>query len=89
MAATWLGTSTDAERAFSSGRLTVSRLRHSLSDESVRASTVLGSWVRIPNLVSEGDMVSLLRRGPRQAQATTTSGTGEGGSSASDAIPVE
>ena len=36
-----LATSTDAERSFSRGRLTVSRLRHSLADEPVRANTVL------------------------------------------------
>ncbi|EAU88633.2 hypothetical protein CC1G_01006 [Coprinopsis cinerea okayama7 len=37
-------TSTDAERAFSRGGLTVSKLRHALSAKSVRATTVLGSW---------------------------------------------
>ncbi|RDX39816.1 hypothetical protein OH76DRAFT_1298907, partial [Lentinus brumalis] len=46
-------TSCDAERAFSRGRLTVSRLRHSLGDSSVRANTLLGSWARIPELVEE------------------------------------
>ncbi|PIL32390.1 hypothetical protein GSI_05636 [Ganoderma sinense ZZ0214-1] len=55
-------TSMDAERAFSRGRLTVSRLRHSLSDQSVRASTVLGSWARYSELVPEADAIELLRR---------------------------
>ena len=54
-------TSVEAERAFSSGRLTVSRLRHSLSDASVRASTLLGSWASIPSLVPESDIVNLIR----------------------------
>ena len=52
----------DAERAFSRGRLTVSHLRHSLSDQTVRASTVLGSWARYPELVPEADAVTLLWR---------------------------
>ncbi|PIL32937.1 hypothetical protein GSI_05055 [Ganoderma sinense ZZ0214-1] len=55
-------TSMDAERAFLRGRLTVSRLRHSLSDQSVRASTVLGSWARYSELVPEADAIELLRR---------------------------
>lgn len=54
-------TSTDAERAFSRGRLTVSRLRHSLADASVRANTVLGSWARIPGLVSESDLINNIK----------------------------
>ena len=53
-------TSTDAERAFSSGRLTVSRLRHSLSDASVRAGTLLGSWSKIPDIVDEDIAAKLL-----------------------------
>ena len=51
-------TSSDAERAFSRGRLTVSRLRHSLNDASVRANTLLGSWSAIPGLVSEPDILA-------------------------------
>ena len=37
-------TSTDVERAFSHGGLTVSKMRHSLSDESMQAASVLGAW---------------------------------------------
>ena len=54
-------TSVEAERAFSRGRLTVSRLRHSLSDASVRGSTLLGSWASISTLVPEPDLVTLIR----------------------------
>ncbi|KAI1788246.1 hypothetical protein LXA43DRAFT_894916, partial [Ganoderma leucocontextum] len=43
-----VATSTDAERAFSRGGLTISRLRHSLNDASVRASALLASWSTIP-----------------------------------------
>ncbi|EIW52247.1 uncharacterized protein TRAVEDRAFT_136039, partial [Trametes versicolor FP-101664 SS1] len=59
-------TSTDSERSFSRGRLTVSRLRHSLSDESVRTGTVLGSWSDIPELVPEAEVVSLLTEKSRK-----------------------
>jgi hypothetical protein len=50
--------STDVERGFSRGRLNVSRLRHSLSDESTRAATVLGSWAQIPGLVVDDELVA-------------------------------
>jgi hypothetical protein len=53
--------STDVERGFSRGRLNVSRLRHSLSDESTRAATVLGSWANIPGLVVEEELISNIR----------------------------
>ena len=45
--------STDVERAFSHGGLTVSKHRHALSDKSVRASTVLGSWAAVSGLIPE------------------------------------
>ena len=54
-------TSTDVERAFSRGRLTVSRMRHSLSDESTRAATVLSSWMAVPGIVPESDIIQALR----------------------------
>ncbi|TFK79534.1 hypothetical protein K466DRAFT_474560, partial [Polyporus arcularius HHB13444] len=55
-----LATSVDAERAFSHGRLTVSRLRRSLADESVCANTVLGSWARINDLIPEKEVIDFL-----------------------------
>ena len=54
-------TSTDVERAFSRGGLTVSRLRHSLSDASVRASALLGSWSTLPDLIPEKETIALLK----------------------------
>ncbi|TEB37764.1 hypothetical protein FA13DRAFT_1585574, partial [Coprinellus micaceus] len=39
-------TLTDVEHAFSCGGLTVSKLQHSLSDESTRCVTVVGSWAK-------------------------------------------
>ena len=56
-----LATSTDVERAFSRGGLTVSKMRHSLSDESTRAATVLGSWCTFPDLVPCGEIVSIFK----------------------------
>ncbi|KAI0069216.1 hypothetical protein BV25DRAFT_1777220, partial [Artomyces pyxidatus] len=53
--------STDVERAFSRGSLNVSRLRHSLSDESTRAATVLQSWMSIPGLVHEKELAEMMR----------------------------
>lgn len=39
----------------------MSKYRHSLSDESVRASTLLGSWANIPELVPKGDAIAKLK----------------------------
>ncbi|EIW52838.1 uncharacterized protein TRAVEDRAFT_87097, partial [Trametes versicolor FP-101664 SS1] len=54
-------TSTDAERSFSCGHLTVSRLRHSLADESVRTSTILGSWALLPDVLAEDELVEVIK----------------------------
>lgn len=56
-----IATSVDAERAFSHGQLTVSQLCHSLSEQTVHTSTVLGSWAHYPELVPEADAVTLLK----------------------------
>lgn len=53
--------SVDVERAFSRGGLTVSKRRHALSDESVRAATVLGSWASNKDLIPEEQILKLLR----------------------------
>lgn len=53
--------STDVERAFSRGGLTVSKRRHALSDESTRAATVLSSWAAIPGLIPEEDILQVFR----------------------------
>ncbi|THH15827.1 hypothetical protein EUX98_g9402 [Antrodiella citrinella] len=54
-------TSTDVERAFSRGSLTVTKRRHALSDESVRAATVLSSWANIPDIIPEAHIVSVFK----------------------------
>ncbi|KAI0702184.1 hypothetical protein C8Q76DRAFT_633344 [Earliella scabrosa] len=54
--------STKLECAFSRGCITVSRFQHSLLDESVRASMVLGSWAHIPSLVPEKAILKRFRK---------------------------
>ena len=62
MKITITGTSTDVEWAFSHGGLTVSKMWHSLSEESTHTSTVLGSWVAsFPELVPCDDIVMLFK----------------------------
>ena len=50
-------TSTDVEQAFSRGGLTVSKMRHSLTDESTQAATVLGSWCDFPSAIPQDDII--------------------------------
>jgi hypothetical protein len=39
----------------------VSKMRHSLSDESVRAATVLGSWCSLPGAIPHEEIIASLR----------------------------
>ncbi|KAF4617981.1 hypothetical protein D9613_012955 [Agrocybe pediades] len=43
--------STDVERSFSRGGLTISKLRHSLTDETARAACVMGSWTTLDGAI--------------------------------------
>ena len=52
-----LATSTDVERAFSRGGLTISKLQHSLSDKSARAATVLGSWSNLEGAILKASII--------------------------------
>ena len=54
-------TSTDVERAFSRGGLTVSKMRHSLSDESTWAATVLSSWCDFPSAIPREEIIATFR----------------------------
>lgn len=47
----------DGERAFSRGGRVVSKLRHRLSDRSIRASTVLGSWLQHGGILDDARMI--------------------------------
>jgi hypothetical protein len=49
------------ERAFSSGGLTVSRMRHSLSDETTRAASVLGAWCDLPGAVPRDEIMAVFK----------------------------
>lgn len=53
--------STDVERAFSRGGLTVSKRRHSLNDESTQAATVLSSWAMVGGIIPEGKILEVFR----------------------------
>ena len=57
----FVATSTDVERAFWKGGLTVSRFRHSLSDKSTRASTLVGSWVDIKGIIPREHIVEVFK----------------------------
>jgi hypothetical protein len=49
------------ERSFSRGGLTVSKMRHSLSDESTRAASVLGVWCDLPGAVPRDEIVAIFK----------------------------
>lgn len=69
-----IATSTDAECTFSRGHLTVSRLRHSLGEDSVRAGTVVSSWAGIPAILREDDLANVIKAGPAAAARTAEAG---------------
>jgi len=54
-------TSTDVERAFSRGGLTTSKMRHSLSDKSTCAATVLGAWCDVPGAIPREEVMAGFR----------------------------
>jgi len=57
------------ERGFSSGGLTVSKMRHNLSDESTRTATVVGSWATVPGLIPSEEIINKFKdkhRRPKQ-----------------------
>ncbi|KAJ7580031.1 hypothetical protein C8J56DRAFT_795529, partial [Mycena floridula] len=60
-----VATSTHTERSFSSGSATVSHFCHSLSAESVRAVTVLGSWHQQDFVPKDEIIKEIKKKGPR------------------------
>lgn len=56
-----IASSTDVERSFSKGGQTVSRFRHSLDDESARASTVVGAWTTLDGAINRSEIVTLFK----------------------------
>ena len=65
----YTATSTDVECAFSRSGLTVSKMRHSLSDESTRAASVLGAWSDLAGAVPREEIMEIFKdkgRRPKQ-----------------------
>jgi hypothetical protein len=56
-----IASSTDVEQAFSHGGLTVSKMQHSLSDESMQAATVLGSWCSLPGAIPCDEIITVFK----------------------------
>lgn len=67
--------STDVKCAFSKGGLTVTKLRHSLSDESTRAATILHSWGSMGDLIPEGDIIRAFADKSRKDRASSITST--------------
>lgn len=64
--------SVDVERAFSRGGLTVSKRRHALGDESVRAATVLGAWAATaPEVIPEAEIVEVFRNKSKRTKKSS------------------
>jgi hypothetical protein len=57
----YIASSCGVEHGFSQGGLTVTKLRHTLSDESTQVSTVLHSWSEIPSLIPEADIIEMFK----------------------------
>lgn len=72
-----IASSTDVECAFSMGGLTVSKLQHSLSDESTHAASILGSWLDLDSAIPRNEIIQLFKdkkRRPKKKQKLTNPG---------------
>ena len=58
--------SCDVERAFSCGRLNVTKLRHALSEDSTRAATVLHAWSEFPELILSMKIICIFQDKAKQ-----------------------
>lgn len=56
-------TSVDPERLFSFSGGTISKLRNQLSDESARATVLVGQWGGVPGLLPIDEMEKQLKAG--------------------------
>ncbi len=59
------------ERGFSRSGLTVSKRRHALSKESIRAATVLGSWADVPGLIPESEIIQGFKNKSKRSKGVT------------------
>ena len=57
----YVATSTDVESSFSWGGLTVSKMWHSLSDESNDVAAIIGSWCDFPSAIPREDIVETFK----------------------------
>ncbi|RDX54387.1 hypothetical protein OH76DRAFT_1341681, partial [Lentinus brumalis] len=73
-------TSVDAKCSFSRGGLVVSKLRHSLSNKSTWAATVLNAWMQVLGLIPKQRCIldSDAGSGPVQSLDPFWSGPGPG-----------
>lgn len=88
----YVATSTDVERAFSRGGLTISKLRHSLTDKSARASTIVGMWSNRDGLVPVSSIVSLFKEKksrPKKRVKMTAAVESDGNTVNADVIHVD
>ena len=69
----YAATSTDVERAFSRGGLTVSKMQHSLSDESTRAASVLGAWCDLPGAIPRDEIITVFRDKNKRPKGNSSS----------------
>jgi len=51
----------DVEHAFSCGGLIFSKLRHSLSDSSACAATILASWSKLEGVIPKVTIIDLFK----------------------------
>jgi len=68
-----IASSCDVERGFSRGGLTVSKLRHALSDQSTCTETVLHSWHEFPGLIPEDNIIQVFKEKSRHPQNGSSS----------------
>jgi hypothetical protein len=67
----------------------VSRMHHALSDQSVRAATVLGSWCDIPGLVPQNDLTAAFNDKKKHLKNTEKSISGAPDMVESEAIVIK
>ncbi|SJL16901.1 uncharacterized protein ARMOST_20431 [Armillaria ostoyae] len=63
---------TDVERIFLHGSLTVSKRHHGLSDESIRACTVLNSWGKCAGLLPDDELAEIFSNKARHKRDKVT-----------------
>jgi hypothetical protein len=68
----YLATFADVKRAFSCGGLTVSKMHHSLSNESMQVASVLGAWCDLPGAVPHDEVMAVFHDKSKQPKGNNT-----------------